>query len=335
MQFSSIIYLVVAAAFSWNAGVSAQLVAGENAITNPLGGTIDASVPLKITWTPTTNGTITLNLLKGPPANLVDEGPIASKIENTGSFTWNIPNSLQDSSTMPSGNKYGLRIMDDATGTYQYSPPFDISVTDSTFGGTSSTTAAAASSVSQISQTTIASSTQESSTSTIQAETTTSVSSSTPTSETTPAQTPSASSSPPYSTVVSTSTPTPTPTETPQTVSTSIQQSALPVSTSTSASTTGTGTLAASTASNSSTPSNPTSSPQLPVIIGAAAGGFAAIAGIIFAGVLISRSLRRRKTLNEKGFDDAYETIEQNIRNEHMGAGRKRSMEYLDGPDRV
>lgn len=67
-------------------------------------------------------------------------------IENSGSYTWNIPQSLQDSGTMPEGDKYGFKILDDATGTYEYSPPFDISVPGSTYGGASGTSDSSASS---------------------------------------------------------------------------------------------------------------------------------------------------------------------------------------------
>ncbi|CUS12639.1 unnamed protein product [Tuber aestivum] len=118
-------------------GAFAQGANGENAITYPLGGSLDANVPLTITWTPTSKGTVTIKLLKGPPSNLVDLGPIAGKssINNDGTFIWSIPSSLQDSGSMPKGDRYGFKIIDDATNTFDYSPPFDLSIPGSTFGG--------------------------------------------------------------------------------------------------------------------------------------------------------------------------------------------------------
>ncbi|KAG0136788.1 Ser-Thr-rich glycosyl-phosphatidyl-inositol-anchored membrane family-domain-containing protein [Tuber indicum] len=126
---------VVLYALTGAIGAFAQGTSGQNAITYPLGGSLDSTVPLTITWTPATQGTITISLLKGPPSNLIDLGPIAASINNGGTFTWTIPNSLQDSGSMPKGDKYGFKIIDDATKTFEYSPPFDLSIPDSTFGG--------------------------------------------------------------------------------------------------------------------------------------------------------------------------------------------------------
>ncbi|KAL7274390.1 hypothetical protein RUND412_002702 [Rhizina undulata] len=107
---------------------------GQNPITNPLGGTLDSTKAVEITWKPTTQGTISLVLLKGPPSNLWEVGPIVSNIKNTGSYTWWIDNSLQDSGAMQEGYKYGLKIIDDPSGTFEYSPPFNIAVKDSQYG---------------------------------------------------------------------------------------------------------------------------------------------------------------------------------------------------------
>ncbi|KAI5838392.1 Ser-Thr-rich glycosyl-phosphatidyl-inositol-anchored membrane family-domain-containing protein [Morchella snyderi] len=142
MQFSTLVSI----ALSFAAVVCAQQKAGQNAFTHPLGGTIDGSEPLILKWTPTTTGTITIKLLKGPTTNILDIDIIATYIENSGSYTWNIPQSLQDSGSMPEGDKYGLKILDDATGTYEYSPPFDISVPGSTYGGASGSSGSSASS---------------------------------------------------------------------------------------------------------------------------------------------------------------------------------------------
>lgn len=106
---------------------------GENAITYPVGGTLDGAYPQNITWLASTNGTVTLRLLKGPPNDLKNAGTLARGIRNNGSFVWNIPASLEDSRKMPESHKYGLKIFDDNTRRYEYSPPFDIWVPNSTF----------------------------------------------------------------------------------------------------------------------------------------------------------------------------------------------------------
>ncbi|PWW73745.1 hypothetical protein C7212DRAFT_284131 [Tuber magnatum] len=138
MRYPSLLPVVLSA-LTGAIGAFAQGTSGGNAITYPLGGSLDANVPLTITWTPTTKGTITINLLKGPPNNLVDLGPILiwclASINNAGTFTWNVPNSLQDSGSMPKGDRYGFKIIDDGTNTFEYSPPFDLSIPGSTFGG--------------------------------------------------------------------------------------------------------------------------------------------------------------------------------------------------------
>ncbi|KAH0614627.1 uncharacterized protein H6S33_000263 [Morchella sextelata] len=132
MQLSlSSFYLWVAvfSAFSILAAADGVETNGQNPITYPLlGDLVDAGNPVTITWKPTTSGTITLHILKGPPDNLSDLGAIVVAAPNSGSYTWTVPSDYEDSSKMPVGDKYGIQIIDDLTGTYEYSPPFDMSV---------------------------------------------------------------------------------------------------------------------------------------------------------------------------------------------------------------
>jgi hypothetical protein len=62
---------------------------------------------------------------------------------------WNVPKTFEDSSTMGSGKKYGLKIVDDLTGKFEYSPPFDMTVPSSTFGGAASASKPTATSISE------------------------------------------------------------------------------------------------------------------------------------------------------------------------------------------
>ena len=67
-------------------------------------------------------------LLKGPPTNVVKFGPsLAEGIANSGSLAWT-PASDLEATTGPTG--YGLQIIDDVTGQYQYSTQFGISKAD-------------------------------------------------------------------------------------------------------------------------------------------------------------------------------------------------------------
>lgn len=104
---------------------------------------------------PDTKGLVTIELLKGqPPAGMIWCETIASRfsyseetrssmkltcignLENYGTYTWITGTWLEDSSTMPAGHKYGLKIIDDDTGDYNFSPPFDLIVPYSTYQST-------------------------------------------------------------------------------------------------------------------------------------------------------------------------------------------------------
>ncbi|PUU84146.1 Ser-Thr-rich glycosyl-phosphatidyl-inositol-anchored membrane family-domain-containing protein [Tuber borchii] len=139
MKLGTASFLVAVIAI-FSIGVEVEAAAGDtpsglNPISYPLGGNVDAGSPVTITWQPSTPGTVTIHALKGNPDNLNDLGPIVANIANSGSFVWNVPKTFEDSSTMGAGNKYGLKIIDDATGKFEYSPPFDMTVPGSTFGG--------------------------------------------------------------------------------------------------------------------------------------------------------------------------------------------------------
>lgn len=84
---------------------------------------------------PTSSGTITLLLLRGPSENVVPLKPIAEGIPNTGSYVW-----TPDSSLEPDVSRYGIQLIQDSDGAYQYSTQFGIS-------GDAAVTSAATSSV--------------------------------------------------------------------------------------------------------------------------------------------------------------------------------------------
>lgn len=106
----------------------------KNAIREPLGPKVDTYWPVLIKWDPDTSGTISLKLLKGKAPDGMEEcETIANHIKNSGIYIWLTGEWLEDSSTMKAGYKYELRIIDDETGNYNFSPDFDLIVPHSTF----------------------------------------------------------------------------------------------------------------------------------------------------------------------------------------------------------
>ncbi|KAF2124548.1 hypothetical protein P153DRAFT_401152 [Dothidotthia symphoricarpi CBS 119687] len=94
-----------------------------NPITRPLNEVVPACQAFTITWTPTTTNTISLILLRGPSTNVVPLGaPLAVGIPNSGSFTWTPASTLE-----ADVSHYGLQLIDDVNGQYQYSTQFGIS----------------------------------------------------------------------------------------------------------------------------------------------------------------------------------------------------------------
>ncbi|KAF2465308.1 uncharacterized protein BDR25DRAFT_86162 [Lindgomyces ingoldianus] len=104
-----------------------------NPITAPLIEIVPACKPYTIKWTPTTPNKVSILLLRGPSTNVVPLGaPIAEGIANSGSFVWTPASTLEADTT-----HYGLQLIDDVTGQYQYSTQFGISK-DATCGSVSS-----------------------------------------------------------------------------------------------------------------------------------------------------------------------------------------------------
>lgn len=93
-----------------------------NPIAKPgLGDIVPKGEPYTITWTPTSSGTVTLILLRGPGENVVPLEPIAENIPNTGTYEWTPGSSLE-----PDTTRYGIQLIQDSDGVYQYSTQFGI-----------------------------------------------------------------------------------------------------------------------------------------------------------------------------------------------------------------
>lgn len=93
-----------------------------NPIFRPsLGERVPVGQPFAITWEPTCEGTVTILLLRGPSENVVPLYPIIEKTPNTGTFSWSPATELEDDVS-----HYGLQLICDATGEFQWSTQFGI-----------------------------------------------------------------------------------------------------------------------------------------------------------------------------------------------------------------
>ncbi|KAG9532213.1 hypothetical protein KCU93_g1177, partial [Aureobasidium melanogenum] len=94
-----------------------------NAMYEPgLNSIVPVGKPFTITWEPDTKGTVSLVLLHGPSTNCVPIHTIVEGINNTGSYDW-----TPDTSLAPNKTYYGIELVVDGTGQYQYSTQFGIS----------------------------------------------------------------------------------------------------------------------------------------------------------------------------------------------------------------
>jgi len=94
-----------------------------NPIAKPsLGEIVPAGTPYAITWSPTTVGPVTILLLRGPSNNVVPIETLVEGLDNTGTYMWTPSLSLEDDVS-----RYGLQLIVEATGQYQYSTQFGIS----------------------------------------------------------------------------------------------------------------------------------------------------------------------------------------------------------------
>ncbi|MCJ1351873.1 MAG: hypothetical protein MMC33_001857 [Icmadophila ericetorum] len=123
---------------------------GPNPFKIPVQGyLVTAGQPTTFNWTPTTSGTVSLQLKDGPNGDLNTVETIAANITNSGTYTWT------PASTTVENNSYAIEIIDDADPSQvNYTPQFDIistvhatpTASNSTITATGSTTLATISS---------------------------------------------------------------------------------------------------------------------------------------------------------------------------------------------
>ncbi|MCJ1291705.1 hypothetical protein MMC34_003250 [Xylographa carneopallida] len=107
-------------ASAWTTPTSADT--GNSFYTPGLNQIVPVGAPFNVTWNPTTNGTVDLVLCHGPSSACIDMFAIATNIPNTGSYLW-----IPSLSIQPDTSNYGIQLIVDATGAYQYTDQFGIS----------------------------------------------------------------------------------------------------------------------------------------------------------------------------------------------------------------
>lgn len=94
-----------------------------NAILSPgLNEQVPEGAPFEIKWQPTLGKRVSLVLLRGPSSNVVPLETIVENIPNSGSYMWTPSTSLT-----PDVTHYGMLLVVEGTGAYQWSTQFGLS----------------------------------------------------------------------------------------------------------------------------------------------------------------------------------------------------------------
>lgn len=123
MRFSvaAVFSAVIALASAHRDPDYSQAPSGNAIFTPSLNQQVEAGQPFVITWDPTTEGPVSLVLMRGPSNNVLPIDTLAEQIPNSGRFTWTPSTKLEDDVT-----HYGLLLIVEGTGQYQYSTQFGV-----------------------------------------------------------------------------------------------------------------------------------------------------------------------------------------------------------------
>ncbi|EPS45102.1 hypothetical protein H072_916 [Dactylellina haptotyla CBS 200.50] len=265
----------------------------ENPVSKPAADEVwTAGNPFSIEWAPSANaGTVSIVLVKGAPGALEVLETIAPGIVNSGKFEWTPPVSLEGMQTM-GAQIYEIKIVNDLTGNFGFSPQFKIDSPASTFNG-----GAAASSVSSAAPATTDTATAASTTSV--SSVSTDITSASVTSSETVISSSTVLSSTESVTSASASTETSaSPTSAPTTLATSVSSSSATETSASATSSPADSTAASETSSQSPTSTADASAPvaSKPKLGGAAIAGITGgIIGAVIIGILAVFLFRRRK----------------------------------------
>ncbi|WEW58887.1 hypothetical protein PRK78_004355 [Emydomyces testavorans] len=122
MKFAAIVLSALVAAASALRQPDYNQPPKGNPIAHPgLNEQVPAGQAYTISWQPTSPGPVSIRLLRGPSENVKEIGVITASTSNSGSFQWTPSTSLENDVT-----HYGLLIVDETTGDYQWSTQFGI-----------------------------------------------------------------------------------------------------------------------------------------------------------------------------------------------------------------
>ncbi|EFR03106.1 extracellular serine-threonine rich protein [Nannizzia gypsea CBS 118893] len=120
MQFTLVVAALAAVASAVTPPNYSQSPSGNPIFTPGSQELVPAGSPYTISWKPTTQRPVSVMLLHGCPKNCMPVATLAEGIPNTGSLPWTPSTSLVGDSA------YGLLIVVEGTGEYQYSTNFGI-----------------------------------------------------------------------------------------------------------------------------------------------------------------------------------------------------------------
>ncbi|KAG2419424.1 hypothetical protein HFD88_004220 [Aspergillus terreus] len=144
----------LAAATTYTQPDYSKAPSGNPILTPGLNELVPVGQPYDITWTPTTEGTVSLVLLRGPSTNVVPLETLVVGIPNTGSYKWTPGTELE-----PDTTHYGLLLVVEGTGQYQWSTQFGIKNPNYGTKSSTTTTSAAATTETTAAETTAAATT--------------------------------------------------------------------------------------------------------------------------------------------------------------------------------
>jgi len=122
MRFAFAIVSALAAVVAAHTPADTSKPPSGNPIASPgLDELVPVGKPYTISWNPTTPGKVSILLLRGPSTNVVPIATLADSIPNSGHFQWTPSKALE-----ADVSHYGLQIIVEGTGQYQYSTQFGI-----------------------------------------------------------------------------------------------------------------------------------------------------------------------------------------------------------------
>lgn len=133
--FAGVFAALISVAAAWTTPTGDEPT-GNPFVSPGLNDIVPAGKPWTVKWHPTSKGTVSLILLRGPGKNIKPLYAIIEKAPNTGEYEWTPSLDLEDDVT-----RYGIQLIDDDTGAYQYTTQFGVSNKKPSASGSASSSA--------------------------------------------------------------------------------------------------------------------------------------------------------------------------------------------------